>query len=466
MPRRALASPPAVRSTRWPTARVRAIDPRFALLLSAATTAAWLVVWPALDGIPRLLLVVAAALAYAVALNALTRSPNRGLNTPIARTAIVTAALLLATASFLAPRGSQDVWSYVMYGRTVAVHDASPYTHAPAVFSDDPYLDRVSRGWRDSPSVYGPAFTAYSAGSAAIAGGSALAARLGHQLLAAVSVMVVGASVARRRRDISALVFVAFNPAVVAIVNGGHNDLLVGALVAAAIALAGRRRPAAAGLVMSVAVLVKIIAVLPAIVLLAWLWHRFGRKVAAIGTVAAAAPVVAGYALAGGLEALKPVLAGAHYTSRASLWSAARGLASFPWPLGRWSPQTATVGTAIVMIAALGIVAAINRRRWLAAPSPASGATGALVTLLYALPYVLPWYSGWLLPTATLVHASRLARFARWQSTALVVAYADPPGALSGGTITSVVSRMALPATAAATVFTAWCQRHRAREET
>ncbi len=358
------------------------------------------------------------------------------------------------------------MWSYVMYGRTVAVHHASPYTHPPAAFPDDPYLPSVSRGWRNSPSVYGPVFTAYSSATAAVAGGSAIAARLSHQLLAAGSVMAVGLSVARRRRDVGPLVLLAFNPAVVAIVNGGHNDLFVGALVAGAVALAGRRRPVAAGVVMSLAVLVKIIAVLPAVVLLAWLWHRFDRRAAALCGIATAVPVGMGYLLAGGLDALRPVLVGVDYASRASLWSAARRLISMPPPLDRWSPLAATFGTAIVMVGALVIVAAINRRQWLRATSPAAGTTGGLVALIFVLPYVLPWYSGWVLPTATLVHTSRLARFARWQSTALVIAYADLPGVLSGGTITSVVSRLALPVTAGAAMFTVWCHRDGAAEET
>ena len=138
---------------------------------------------------------------------------------------------------------------------------------------------------------------------------------------------------------------------------------------------------------------------------------------------------------------------------------------TIPPPLDRWSSLVAAIGTAMVMIGALVIVAATKRRRWLRETSPAACTTGGMVALIFVLPYVLPWYSGWVLPTATLVHASRLARFARWQSTALVIAYADPPGSPTGGAVTSSVSRMALPATAAATILTVWWHRRATAKE-
>lgn len=462
-----LTDPSSARgSTRRALARLAEVDPRLALALSAVTTTVWLVAWPALHGTSRLAFVAMASLAYAAALNSLTRSANRRLDSPVGRTAIVIAVLLLAAAALLAPRGSHDVWSYVMYGRTVAIHHSSPYTHAPSAWASDPFLQQVSRGWRDSPSVYGPAFTVCSAGVAAVARDSALVARLAHQLLAAGSVMAVGLVTSRSRRDITPLVFLAFNPAVVAIVNGGHNDLLTGALIAGAVALASRRRPLVAGIVMSIAVLVKVIALLPGVVLIAWLWHRYGRRAGVVCGVATAVPVGVAYLAAGGIEALEPVLAGADYASRASLWSGAARLVALPPPFDGWSPLFGAIGTAMVIIGVLAAVAASSGRPWLRRTTPAAGTTGGLVTLIFVLPYVLPWYSGWVLPTATLVHSSRLARFARWQSTALVIAYADPPGVLSGGTITSAVSRLALPLTAVAVMLTVRRQRRGTAPET
>ena len=56
-----------------------------------------------------------------------------------------------------------DLWSYAMYGRIVAAHHASPYAVLPAHFPSDPMLYHVGRSWRHTYSVYGPAFTAFSA---------------------------------------------------------------------------------------------------------------------------------------------------------------------------------------------------------------------------------------------------------------------------------------------------------------
>src|SRR4051794_183751 len=71
------------------------------------------------------------------------------------------------------PGGSHDLWSYTMYGRILAVHHANPYVAAPSAFGRDPFLGRVSPGWRHARTVYGPAFTVVSAGITRVAGRSA-----------------------------------------------------------------------------------------------------------------------------------------------------------------------------------------------------------------------------------------------------------------------------------------------------
>ena len=429
-------------------------DPRALIAASGGVTAVWMTWWPSIHGTARLALVVVAIGAYAIALVAVGRRPPCGLGDPVGRFALVAVVLLLALAVWLEPRGSQDLWSYVMYGRTVAIHHVSPYTHPPAAFPHDPYFARVSRGWRHSDSVYGPAFTAYSTVAAALAGPSAVLARLGHQLLAAASVLAIGVGTAQRRGDVAPMLFLALNPAVIAIANGGHNDLLVGALIAAAVALAGRHRHASAGVVVGLAICAKAIAGLPALALVWWVWRRAGRRAGIVSGVAAAGVASLAYAVAGGAAAVTPVLAGAHFASRASLWSGPRRLLG---PLPADGVPWGTVAMAATLLLALGLVAAVSRRRWLSAGTPASAVTGLLVTLVFTLPYVLPWYAAWALPTASLVHRSRAARFACWQSLALLVAYTYPPGAFSASALVGIVSRAGLPVCLLAVLATlAW----------
>ena len=110
----------------------------------------------------------------------------------------IAAAFTLAIAA--APRNSHDVWSYVMYGRTVSVHHASPYVHAPSEYRHDEFLDQVSAGWRQAKSVYGPLFTAVSAVLTRVAGASAIRARLAFQGLSTLAVVVTrGLDVAEQR---------------------------------------------------------------------------------------------------------------------------------------------------------------------------------------------------------------------------------------------------------------------------
>src|SRR5690349_3454663 len=83
-------------------------------------------------------LVVVTFAAYAALIAALTKRPALG-----ARALIGTCAVLMVFAVAVPARSSRDVWAYVMYGRIVAQHHSSPYTHVPSDFPSDPALQRV-----------------------------------------------------------------------------------------------------------------------------------------------------------------------------------------------------------------------------------------------------------------------------------------------------------------------------------
>ena len=128
------------------------------------------------------------------------------------------------------PRNSHDLWSYVMYGRMVSAHHLSPYSHVPIDFLHDPFLGRVAAGWRHTSSVYGPVFTGVSAALTRVRGRFRTSrARLAFQGLATIGVIATLAVIRRTTRSTAAVAFVGLHPVmVIVIVNGGHNDALVG----------------------------------------------------------------------------------------------------------------------------------------------------------------------------------------------------------------------------------------------
>src|SRR5262249_31370352 len=65
-------------------------------------------------------------------------------------------AVLGVTLVLLPALPSDDVFSYILYGRISVVHHANPFVSAPSAFPSDPFLSLVF--WRGTRSVYGPAW--------------------------------------------------------------------------------------------------------------------------------------------------------------------------------------------------------------------------------------------------------------------------------------------------------------------
>jgi alpha-1,6-mannosyltransferase len=171
--------------------------------------------------------------------------------------------VLLAAAVQLVPLASPlllstDAWTYWGYGR-IGAEGGNPYDDPPSAFPASPALPYVGADWRDTTTVYGPAFTLLSEPVADAAGSSPDAAAWIFKSLAAAAMLAATAAVARTvRRPAFAAALVGWNPVVaVHAAGGGHNDALLAALVAAAVALAAHRRAALSGVAWGLAVLVK-----------------------------------------------------------------------------------------------------------------------------------------------------------------------------------------------------------------
>jgi alpha-1,6-mannosyltransferase len=110
------------------------------------------------------LLLVGAALAAAWGLLIVRRSAAP----PYALAfALGTTALFALTLALLPSLPSDDLFSYILYGRISAVHHANPLVVLPSDFPHDPFLQMVY--WRDVRSVYGPVWLALSGGLALLA---------------------------------------------------------------------------------------------------------------------------------------------------------------------------------------------------------------------------------------------------------------------------------------------------------
>jgi hypothetical protein len=245
-------------------------------------------------------------------------------------------------------------------------------------------------------------FTGLAAAAAGAAGDSPVRARVALQLLAALGTLAAAAVVWRATRDAVAVATIAVNPfVVVAVVNGAHNDALVGLGLIGAVLLAERGRAGAAGAVAALAVGIKVVAVLPAAAIAVWVLRRWGLRALVAFGLAGAVVVGGPYLLAGGRDAVRPVVDARGEFSAASPWNGVRiALTRERVEEGERGVVAgrdvrADLGRAALVAVALvaGVVAL-----WRSGdPSAAVGAGAAALAFVLAAAYVLPWYVTWAL---------------------------------------------------------------------
>jgi alpha-1,6-mannosyltransferase len=340
--------------------------------------------------------------------------------------------LLLAVAGPLVL--SRDVYSYAAYGRIAAIHGSNPYERTPADFPTDPFAPVVSLEWRQTRSVYGPAFTLASAGIARGWSGSPAGTVLAFKLLAGASVMIAmglaasACGVLRAGHAPLAAAIVGLNPVIVVhTVGGGHNDALVAALLAGALVMAigGRRRRStertgtrelvATGL-LTLAALVKVVAALP---LVLWVWwivrsSRAGRRRRIGATHLSLAAAIAAGVTAPFFAGWRTITAIADLASRQGWASGARLVARGAEALGRavgggagGSALRTTAYAAFLSFFAITLMRLAGRAR----PSAGGWELWGASLLLFALaaPYLLPWYVAWFVPFLALMDDEGLA---------------------------------------------------------
>jgi alpha-1,6-mannosyltransferase len=328
---------------------------------------------------------------------------------------------------------SRDVYSYASYGRMYALYDTNPYEATPVRFGMDPFTGVVSEEWRNTSSVYGPAFTLLSAGIAGATRNSTTATVWAFKLLAAVAVgfaaylAAATARVVRPGTETFAVAVVGLNPLmVIHVVGAGHNDalvamLLAGALLAAVRVLGSRAGSAEQGgdgsvpirlsagpaivvtVLLTLAALVKVIAAIPLLLWLAYLVRSSpsGRRVrvAAIQlAVAGGLTVVVTAPLYAGSDTVKAI---GNVAGREGWASSARLVARTLRALTRvelGSPPEVALSAGVY----LGFLAVFLTLTWrlfrATGGDPGVAWGGGLLLFALAASYLLPWYAAWFLP--------------------------------------------------------------------
>jgi len=406
---------------------------RAALVVAALAMAGLLVRGPGASNGISLVLLVVAFVALAVMVGAERRRRFLG-----RRLVLGVSGALLVLAVVVPPTESGDVWSYAMYGRMVSNYHDSPYRHRPVEYRSDPIGRRVPGFWLQSRSVYGPLFTGVSAVGMAAAGPSPLAARLFFQGLAAMAVALSLLLIDRRTRgDPMALALLGVNPIViVSVVNGGHNDALVGLAVLGGVLLVCARRPAWAGAALAAAALVKVAAVLPLVAVAVWVWCHHGRRRALVLSATAAGVGLTGLVAAGASSVMASLGDAQSRVNGGSIWAGPQ----------RWlteSGSSLSGGRTLSWVATALAVALIVTFRPLrscrADPIASSSATrtvgpflaagAAVVAYLLVGTYVLPWYLAWGLPVLAVVWRWRIGWLVLLQAAVLQLATARSPSA-------------------------------------
>ncbi len=388
--------------------------------------------WPALALFAALLVGASGTAALAAGHGLRVRTPDRR----YLALALGGAALFGATLVLLPSLPSDDVFSYILYGRIAAVHGANPLVATPGDFSGDPFLSLVF--WRGTRSVYGPAWLLLSHGLTLLAqalGGSLVAYTLLFKLLgfaahlanAALIWAILGriGRIAPGRRVFGTLLY-AWNPlCLLEFCASAHNDALMLTLALLGIYWLARgwEAPALVSFGLSIAIKYVLLALLP--LYLFWqarrLWQRGERRLTALGL---ALGWRLGLALGVVALATLPYWAGAA-TLGAILYSPPAQqldnslLDTVSWPLRALAQAlgvpAATAGAltqtalkALALLAFLGL--------WLAQLRRATSLTGTIASWAWALFWYVtvasgwfwPWYVTWVVALAALLAPGEL----------------------------------------------------------
>jgi hypothetical protein len=375
------------------------------------------------------LAVLAAAVGLITGLSAVRRGWRPQPQLLIAGSLIAVLGLML-----LPPIGSTDLQDDAVYGR-IAATGHSPYQMTPQEFTQtgDPVAAFRAMIWQRDPSPYGPLMTVAQEAAAELSGDSGTRIMFWLKVWNALAFLIVALALDRllrsdpTRRTRAHLLWTANPLMLLAVMAGGHNDVL-GAVFGVLALAAFRRADFMNGLLAGVLVGVAIVLKAPFALMglgLAIAAIRSPRALAglALGATAAVAP---SYALAGKL-AITAVLS-----------EAGRAFSSYqPWQLVvRLAPSLSTLSrTDTVALAATLVLAAFLLWQMPRGPAEFPAVRPALTLILAWLmlsPQQWTWYDVMIFPLLALMPATRLDLIAL--ARAAVTAIGQLPGVYAATT--------------------------------
>ena len=329
-----------------------------------------------------------------------------------ARTVLMCIAAIHALVLLAPPLLSTDVFSYQFYGRMGDLYGANPYLAGPHALALDPLFPYIGAKWVNTPTVYGPLFTALSYVLAPL---SIAASALAYKAIAACASLGTIAFVwhAARLRGINpvkAAALVGLNPLVVVYgVGGGHNDLLMMLPLMAGVYLVLAHRERAGSAVMVSAAAIK----LTAGVMLAFALASGGgrrardRRREVLTGAGAAAALIVGLAFA--WFGVGPV----HLFSTVQKVQSEGDWHSIPGFLGaRLGSSVGHVAGIVLGAAFVALCCWLLRRVWRGHLDWIDAGAWTAAALLITASSLLPWYVAWLIPLAALATDRRLWRVA------------------------------------------------------
>jgi alpha-1,6-mannosyltransferase len=324
------------------------------------------------------------------------------------RTVLIAIGALHAIVLLAPPLFSSDVFSYAAYGRMGALYDSNPYLHGPSAIPLAGLHPLIGPQWLATPSAYGPLFTALSYLLVPFDIATNVTA---YKLVAAASSLVLillvwRAASLRGLSPVRAAVLVGLNPVIVLYgVGGGHNDLMMLAILAAGLYVLLQERERRGGALIVAATAVKLTAglLLPFALAGRPPGERRARTRLVVGAALGAVAVATlAYAFFGTAPLHLPAIlegiqaeGGPH--SIVGFLAAAVGI----------DPLPRAVGVALTLVF-LAVVAWLLRQVWIGEMDWIVGAGWATATLLVTTGFLVPWYVAWLIPLAALTNDRRL----------------------------------------------------------
>jgi hypothetical protein len=340
--------------------------------------------------------------SYALALRA-----TRQLST---RSVLITIAVLNVLVFLAPPLFSTDMFSYVAYGKLGATYGFNPYQWGPGAIRLDTLYSYIGSQWVNTPTAYGPLFTALSYPLALLSVAANAVIYKGVAALSSVAIVALVWKAAKLRSmdPVKAVALVGLNPIIVIYcVGGGHNDLLMLALLVAGVyvMLLDRRRAGGAMFVAAAAIKLTAGVVLP-FALATTPGRSEGsegkRQVMRGALVAAAAFGGLGLAMFGPWPIY--LVSTLHTIQNGGGMHSVSGFILTVLGLGRFAGAAGLVLDA----AFAGWFVWLVRRVWIGELDWITASGWATVGLLLTAGLLMPWYVAWVLPLAALSSDRRL----------------------------------------------------------